>query len=1543
MESLFENYQLLSNSGLFDAEYYLAENPDVARLKTDPLIHYLERGAQELRDPHALFDAKFYMELCRQRGEQPDNPLLHFIRFGAKHGLKPWRQPAKSSKAGIPEDKSSEPPSFVLEVEEVRVAAAGEGEPQLIGEGWLVALHPIAELTVSVQGFVTRATHGLPRADVAKKFPAYPKSGQSGFTFAIALSDLSVGGDDLNDITIAAKAATGEEYEQAFRADIEWETNGRESSSMAAVRTPPTKSVSIDRPPMLLHIDSASLDESAILHIVGWAACFVPVTTVEVFVEDERIGAADYGKLRDDVALVHPEYPNARNSGFVFDAAIAHIGTGQKSIRVQATASSGISREIRLPVHILTAAKPPPHEKVVTHCDIVELFSNGRVAVSGWTICPAPTEAIHVLLDGAEIGTAELNIERPDVGNHFPALPHARRAGFRFRAQAASVAEGEHLIVLQVLSDGKLSEIKLPVLARPAPDEPVQQAVGGDGLLLSIDIPKLLGGAAASPVRSNFEIVGWALAKAGVASVDILIDGIPLMAAYYGVRRPDVQMAFPAWENAIGAGFSALVPHRSLPKGRHTVYVRLRDKDGRSLQNEFRVEIEEAPETTGPWSLRRKISPAEVNLSLEILKRQDWRPIFSLILSMADDDEEIQRVRRTLASLGNQAYEDWRVLIASSASGGARKMLKDRLVEGIEHLSPQIEIIAKSATSSGFPFVPVRDRPTFIAVARPGDEFGCDEVLEFAVRSALNQKADFLYADERRINPVGGALEAYFKPQWSPDLLLSTNYIGAAWCARSELVASVASDIRELLGAGMYDLVLRLTERAHLIHHVPTVLCQRFNRHIDTEEERRTALERALVRRGIEGEVQSGCAPGIYRVKRAVATTGLVSIIIPTCAAGGLIKTCIETLRQKTSYPNFEIVCIENIPKHETKWKQWLKKNADTVVSTTEPFNWSRFNNLAAAAAMGEFYLFLNDDIEIIDPDWLHALMEHALRPEVGVVGARLLYPDRRVQHAGMFLAGTGIARHAFRYAAEDDACYFGLALTQRNVLAVTGACMLTRRETFESLGGFDVAHSVVNNDLDYCLRAWQSGLFNVFTPHATLIHRELASRAGMKDEYNAAAFEGRWRTLFVTGDPFFHPRLSKERDDFMCEWEPVETRCAGHPLMPRGKLHNILVVKLDHIGDCVISLPAVRRLKRHFPDARLFVLSGRGSLAVWSRESSVEEAIEFDFFHMRSGLGLIERSDDDWRHLEQRLAAYHFDLAIDLRKHPETRLVLQHVGARYTAGFDHHNQFPWLDVALEWPGDPPYFHKRQHVGDDLVNLVDTVATACETERAIFARKPGGLPVIEDGDRLFSKPVVCVHPAAGTEMRQWPPEYFSILIDQLVAEEDVHIALIGGPDEAELASGILEKVNHAGSVWSLIGKIKLAELPAVLSACTLFVGNNSGPHHIAAGLGVPTIGIHSGVTDTNEWGPMGPLAVAMTRDMSCAPCYLTKMEECGRGFACLRQLLPGDVYRACKRFLALRAAPPPRAPRVKKPQRKKRNAAMILAKRGDSVAIPPAE
>jgi ADP-heptose:LPS heptosyltransferase/GT2 family glycosyltransferase len=797
------------------------------------------------------------------------------------------------------------------------------------------------------------------------------------------------------------------------------------------------------------------------------------------------------------------------------------------------------------------------------------------------------------------------------------------------------------------------------------------------------------------------------------------------------------------------------------------------------------------------------------------------------------------------------------------------------------------------------------DAPGFVGLVRPGDELGIDALIEFATWTAVNQDADLVYCDERRVNPGTGQQDAFFKPDWSPDLLLSTNYIGRLWFAVPRLLQAAKLTLQDLIARGEYELTLRLSECAAKIGHVPSLLLERSPAGgTGAPELDKAALERALVRRGIDATVQDGCAPGLYQVRRAHGVKGLVSIVIPTRAAGGLVKICLDTIRNNTTYRNFEIVCIENIPEKDKAWRDWLFENADKVVSTTEPFNWSRFNNLAAEQASGEYLIFLNDDIEIISSNWIDVLLSFAQRPEVGIVGPLLLYPDRSIQHAGVFLTRNGTARHAFRYGAEDDPGYFGLALTDRDVIGVTGACLMTRRDTFDKVGRFDESHTVINNDLDYCLRVWDAGYLNIYTAQTRLIHHELASRSEISDDYDSVNFDVRWGETFLRGDPYFHPRLSKDFDDYVIDREPFRVVCPGHPLLSRDRVRRLLVTKLDHIGDAVTAIPAIKRLRAFFPEAHLSIMGGRSTKSVWSMLEGIDEIIEFDFFHARSGLGQTELTEDDLLALRERLTPYRFDLAVDLRKSPDTRHILKYTNARFLAGFGHHTDFPWLDITLEWEGDPKFHGKHAHVSDDLLRLVQAIELACSDDRVVvddpkvLADWPGFLPS-DFGQRR----VVAVHPAAGTPTRQWPTPYFAQLIDLLIKDHDVNVAIIGGPDETDIADAILAAVRNPDRVVSCLGKMKLHETSEFLPKCALFVGNNSGPSHLAAALGVPTVSVHSGVIASEEWAPYGPMGVAIRRDMTCAPCYIAKPEDCPRSLACLGRLGAGEVLQLCSQLL----------------------------------------
>jgi ADP-heptose:LPS heptosyltransferase/GT2 family glycosyltransferase len=626
-----------------------------------------------------------------------------------------------------------------------------------------------------------------------------------------------------------------------------------------------------------------------------------------------------------------------------------------------------------------------------------------------------------------------------------------------------------------------------------------------------------------------------------------------------------------------------------------------------------------------------------------------------------------------------------------------------------------------------------------------------------------------------------------------------------------------------------------------------------------------------------------------------------------------LIRTCISSVRELTTYKNFEIICIDNLPQSDENTRQWILVHADKVIRLDQPFNWSRFNNVGARAAspQAEYCLFVNDDMQVFEPDWLNALLEHGQRDEVGVTGALLLYPDRSIQHAGLHMVAPGRGRHASRFAREDDPGAFGRTLTQRNVIAVTGACMLVRRSFFEAVGGFNEDHTVTNNDLDLCLTSLDRGKHIVYTPYSRLTHHEMASRSSMSDLYNVKSFEKAWRIKFALGDPFYSPFLSRTEDNFATDLEPVEVIHGGHPVIHQNEVRAILAIKLDHIGDFITAFPAFRRIKQRFPQAKLCVLASTASLKLAALEPSIDEVIEFNFFNERSSAGQVEIPEATLAALRQRLASERFDIALDLRKHPETRGLLRHAGAKLTAGFDSESRFPWLDIVLEWDGDHPLFAKRHNIADDLVRLVEAMAVACETDRRTIAASAAEqwedkvVPEIVD-EKLFAKPVICVHPTSGNPLRTWPSKHFADLIDLILAEYDVNIAVIGGKDDGKIIDDILTSLQMPDPVYSFAGHIPLERLPQFLVRCALFVGNNSGPQHIAAGLGVPTVGIHSGVVDSHEWAPVGPAAVAVRRNMTCSPCYFATPDQCTRGIACLNELRPGDVLATCRKLLGIR-------------------------------------
>jgi len=1294
----------------------------------------------------------------------------------------------------------------------------------------------------------------------------------------------------------------------------------------------------------------------------GWTIAPADIAEIAILLDTHLLTHARYGLPRPDVARNFPHYRHVDHCGFAFTAEIpagsAITPASVLIVRVRTIrGDEGIkTMRVQPPPPRVTGPETKPDTKAQDQAgdtwpmrlaiDEAAVDASRVLRLRGWAVARAGLKILTAHLGAARLPEIRTGIPRPDIARAHPGYTDAAQSGFALVHHLDNEIEaGPTVLRLQAtdmrgLTRQTILPVSVPAPLRletgawprppgPSPREalPPRPTLAADpgAIRLDLDTPAPQAGAARETVRGAVTLSGWAVARAGIESVDAMFEGKHLGRAYLGTRREDIAAAFSDFPDSLFAGFALVLPPGALPPGRQTVVIRATArKQGKAppVTADIDVLLDVARDDSLPpgSDIRLRLPPAEAALGLALLDRKGARPEFEIVLFQEAASTDVPAgLAATLRSLVAQAYPNWTatVHLPEARQAKAKALPEAADPHGRIRFAGQKAPIPAKKTKA----------PRYLVKLRQGDVLGADALLELALAAASDPEAAFIYSDELRYDAALARRHAFFKPDWSPTLLLSMNYIGRLWCAAAPLAEAAGLSGRDLAAASDYDAVLRLTEQAGRIAHIPRVLCARGDA-TDTPGEEKAALAASLARRRLAATAEPGPVPGTWRIRRTLAkprpapakgvVPGLVSIIMPTCSARNLVRAAITSIRATTAPAvsnglAVEIVIADNTPARDVRARAWLRKNADTVIDMEGPFNWSRFNNAGAASARGEYLLFLNDDIEVKGALWLHTLLEHAQSPAVGVVGAKLLYPDGKIQHAGQYLS-DGHGRHAFRFAEGDSPGPFGLASVSREVIAVTGACQLMHRRVFERLGGFEEAHGIVNNDLDFCLRAWQAGLSVIYTPHAALLHHELASRARLDDAYDEARFSSAWRTRFLLGDPFRNPNLATRSDHYGPEEEPTERLVAGRRGPLPADIKRILAVKLDHIGDFLTALPALRALKEQFPQAEidLLVPSASASLAapggIPDPAIPVSNVLVFDFFHVRSEEGQRSVAEADFAALHARLAPSKYDMAIDLRMHPETRVVLRHTGSAWLAGYDYQNSFPWLDFSLEWEGDVRLVRKRAHVSERLVQLVDAAADACRESFAPArpAQGTGSRPASLAGlpAAFLARPLVCIHPGVGNMVRQWPAASYAALIDLLAGEAGLHVVLIGAAAEAPIAERIVRSVTWPGSVESLAGRVKLADLPAVMRACVLFVGNNSGPQHMAASLGLPAIGVHSGVVDAAEWAPLGQQAMAIRRHMVCSPCYLEFAADCPRELACLTGLAPRDVFAACRRLLA---------------------------------------
>jgi len=523
-----------------------------------------------------------------------------------------------------------------------------------------------------------------------------------------------------------------------------------------------------------------------------------------------------------------------------------------------------------------------------------------------------------------------------------------------------------------------------------------------------------------------------------------------------------------------------------------------------------------------------------------------FRPLISVITPVHNTDAHA--LTACLESVRAQAYGNWEHCIADDGStqAGTRDVLRQysddprvRFVrlERNQHVS--------AATNAALAVA----RGDYIALLDHDDELAPEALAEVVRYLNTNPDADVIYSDEDKLDEAGARCDPYFKPDWSPELFHSYMYTCHLMVIRRQIVEDIGGFRLGFEGAQDYDLLLRITERTDRIHHIPRILYHWRKGPGSTAtagaakpwalDAGRRALEDYGARRGMSAQVLPGPQPGMYRLRRAIRDEPLVSIVIPTAGRpherrGDLLARSLRSL-EKTVWRNLEVIIATDSAQLSEAVREALGRLPHSVVTCAPrpTFNFPHTVNQAVRRARGEHVVLFNDDLEVVSPEWLTAMLEYSQVPDVGAVGAKLTYPDGRLQHVGMLIGVCGLAAHAFHRAPGESTGYAGSAVVARNCSAVTAACLMTRKAVFDELGGLDEEFPVDFNDVDFCLRLRAGGYRIVFTPSAHLIHHESSSFGNRKQSpAELARMRQRWG-VELEQDPYYNPNLSRLFSDY--------------------------------------------------------------------------------------------------------------------------------------------------------------------------------------------------------------------------------------------------------------------------------------------------------------------------------------------------------------------------------------------------------------------------
>jgi len=526
---------------------------------------------------------------------------------------------------------------------------------------------------------------------------------------------------------------------------------------------------------------------------------------------------------------------------------------------------------------------------------------------------------------------------------------------------------------------------------------------------------------------------------------------------------------------------------------------------------------------------------------------------FSILVPLYNTPEKF--LNEMIRSVLCQTYENWELCIADGSDEAHKK------VEEIckRYAGKDSRILYKKLEQN----LGISENSNACLAMSSGDYLALldhDDLLHpaalYEVMIAIcEQNADFIYTDENtfRYRPRD-AYCPHFKPDFAPDTLRSYNYVCHFTVFSRNLMKKAGGGFRAAFdGSQDYDLILRLTEKAERIIHVPEILYYWRSGKNSTASNisakpyalasARKALAEHLEREGLLGQVVDSLIPSTYRIQYKLTDKPLVSILIANKDHIEDLRKCVNSIREKTTYPAWEVIVIENGSTDKELLNYYAHLQRDTrikIVRWKEEFNYAAINNFGVKYANGKYLLLLNNDTEVITPDWIEQMLMFGQREDVGAVGCMLYYPDDTVQHAGVIIGIGGVAGHAHKHFRRGEYGYMSRLSIAQNFSAVTAACMMVRRSVWEQVGGLNEKFKVAFNDVDFCMRIRRAGYLIVWTPYAELYHYESKSRGAEDTEekrerlsIEVQQFQNCWKKELMSGDPYYNPNLTLKREDF--------------------------------------------------------------------------------------------------------------------------------------------------------------------------------------------------------------------------------------------------------------------------------------------------------------------------------------------------------------------------------------------------------------------------